>query len=94
VKIAIGQKKPEVLYLIRDYLGMGTVGSNGTPNSFRLTICGQKNVRKFIRLVYPYSVVKKDQLRVAYAMTELIGRPSVNRELRDKLHHQLKDLKR
>jgi intein/homing endonuclease len=90
VRITIGQRKSEVLYEIQRYLGMGSITSNGPKGGERLTICGRENCKKFIKIVYPYSIVKKKELRVAYA---LIGVRN-SKEKQRVLSQELKELKK
>lgn len=73
VQITMSQRTRPVLDEIRKFLGYGQVRLNS--GKYTLRIDGKKDVRKFIRSIYPYSIVKKDQLRMAYELTNLIHPP-------------------
>ena len=72
VYIDLYQKPREVLDLIQEFLGYGSICMY-RRGSHQLRISGRANVRRFISMIYPHSVVKKKQLEVGWAITELIG---------------------
>lgn len=88
VVIAITQGRREILDEIQESLGFGYVrGLNGGKH-FRYEVTHQRHVRTFIKVVYPYSRVKKTQLRLGWAMSHM--------EPKRRMSHkqELKDLKR
>ena len=98
VRIAIGQKRPEILYWIKETLEMGSVSKNSRGIS-SLRIYGKENIGKFISLVLPYSKVKKEELIVGQKLNNLVvgSGHSINFENhqeRVKLLNQLKLLKK
>lgn len=98
-RISLYQKDPEVLHVIRDFLGMGKVRRNGS-HCHVLYLNRREEIRKFIRIVYPHAVVKRKQLKLAYAITGLVGvrqgkgswSGTKYRDKRLDLYHQLKQV--
>ena len=91
LRASMSQKNPEVLEKIQDYLGYGKIHRHRNTGVHHLNICGRRNVREFIRRVYPYSVVKRRQLKVAYA---LVSGPPLPKEERLKVKEELHKAKR
>jgi hypothetical protein len=58
--ISIGQKNPSFLGLLHDHFGYG-FSSGYYWRAYR-----RDDVKDFIRYVYPYSLIKKPQLRLAW----------------------------
>ena len=91
VRVSMSQKHPQVLEAIRDWLGVGNLSRHKNTGVYHLNICGRRNVRRFIRLVYPHSVVKRRQLKLAYA---LVNGPSLSKEARHPIREKLMALKK
>jgi hypothetical protein len=72
-RISMSQRRRQVLDEIHESLGYGHVWGRG-DGAYLLRIDARADVQRFIRLVYPHSVVKKSELKLAYAITEAKGR--------------------
>jgi hypothetical protein len=63
--------------------------------SHQLRVSGSQNIRDLIVLTYPYSVVKKRQLEVAWSLNKLIGKRGqrvTNQPQRTALRNRLMEL--
>ena len=90
----MSQKNPEVLETIQDYLGCGSIHQHRRTAVHSLYICGRENVREFIERVYPHSVVKKRQLKLAYELVRSNRPPKAERlEIKVKLQALNRKLK-
>jgi hypothetical protein len=81
--------KAEVLYRIQEYLGYGKIYYRRSNGSTTLHIDRIADCLKFIELIAPHSVVKADQLYLAW----LILNADAMAERRD-LHSQLQSIRR
>ena len=88
IAISMTQKRPEVLHQIQEYLGYGKVYPNHR-GSYCLRVLGRSEAKEFIRLVYPHSVVKKPELRLAYELLKLVGSPGCRVSEEDKIKRQI-----
>lgn len=86
LQVTISQRSRLVLNHIQDLLGYGKIYTNARGVSI-LRIQGANNIASFIRVIYPYSIVKKPQLRVGYQLLKLPA------NARDPHHLKLKELK-
>jgi hypothetical protein len=101
IMLEIAQKDPSILYHIQEYLGYGKVQvihSRGRE-SHQLRIYGRDRVRQTIRLIYPHSIIKKQQLELGYRLAGLIEGPGervskTKARQRMDLHHALREAKR
>jgi hypothetical protein len=99
VRIIIAQKSPMILNWIKEQTGIGSISLNTSNNNCYYRVTGRENVRKFIKLIYPFSKIKKDQLLVGYALASLVGKVGSNKtntyrqEKRTELHNNLRELK-
>lgn len=69
----ISQKDPTVLRQIRDFFGFGCVRSANRNSVYRYRLSARNEQAKFIRTIYPYSIVKRDQLELAYEVLKTMG---------------------
>lgn len=88
----IAQKDNTILRELSNILGYGAV----YKNLFKIT--NKKDIRRFIKEIYPYSRIKKEQLKKGYLLAGLIGtkksKPTrENLARRFVLHKELKLLK-
>ena len=100
--LTISQKNPKVLYWITKTVGYGHVtecyNEKWVRNIWRVT--GRDKTKSFIKMILPFSKVKKKQLQVGLKLLALIGKPGdhpvskSNLTKRLKLHNKLKELKR
>jgi|SRR5215831_13295813 len=88
VRLLVSQRDREVLDEIQAYLGCGRVNASAGGRAFRLQIAVQSDVRRVIPLIYRHSIVKREQLRVAW---DILNSPTWERE---ELALQLRQLKR
>ena len=72
-RISIAQKNPVVLYAVKRTLGYGQVHETNI-GTFFYKVDSAPQVMEFIRFVYPYSVVKREQLRLGYKLAKLVGK--------------------
>lgn len=102
VRIIIAQKKPEILYWIKEILNMGKVYtySNNSLNIPIWRVTNKKDVERFISLILPYSRVKKEELIIGRKLNNLTNSKGDNRissedlQKRMILYNQLKLLKK
>jgi hypothetical protein len=106
--ILFSQRKGELVYKLQELLGFGDVYVRIDPKNggkiYRLQITRAENVRRFIRFIYPFSILKRSELKVGYEMAMLTGirgrnagPGSLRKEARDRrleLHIELRELKR
>lgn len=71
--ISIAQSRPYILELIQEELGFGNVRGRKTRDLYHLSIRGRENIEELVRMLDPYSIVKKEQLRLAYRMCQHVG---------------------
>jgi hypothetical protein len=76
--VQIAQKDTAVLERIRAMLGYGTI-ARCASGTHLLRFGARDQVRDFVRLVYPYAVVKKEALRLTFIFASLQGRPRDDR---------------
>lgn len=106
LSLYIGQKDLSLLEWIRDELGLGRIYSE--RDCARLQISKREEIREFVKLVYPYSRVKREQLKLGYLLAGLQGRTyrrliggyrgqsvadPVKVRRREELHVRIKELK-
>lgn len=98
-RISIGQKRPEVLFWIKEVLNMGTIHKTSKGSSV-WRINNKKDVERFISLILPYSKVKREELIVGRRLNDLIrprgGHTPItldNQQKRLTFYNQLKKLK-
>ena len=100
VKISMGQKRSGVLYWIQEILKMGRICTFKRGDISKLQISGKKNVGRFIDLILPHSIVKKEELIIGQRLNNLVGLSKTrkcsleNRQGRMILYKQLKLLKK
>lgn len=103
VVLKFAQKDRVILDLILEKLKAGKVSQNRSNGNHMLVITGRENIRKVIKLIYPFAQIKKEQLRVAYVLTGLVSkkagyagraRAAATQSRRLELHNQLSALKR
>jgi DNA-binding transcriptional regulator WhiA len=90
VRMSITQKHPEVLVEIHNALGYGRLVHHRAGHWVLYIGCSDE-VQHFIRLIYPWSKVKRRELKLAYQLCELVGTSKKGGRMR--LHRRLKDLK-
>jgi len=93
----IGQKKPAVLYHIKRIVGIGRVRKTN-QGVYRFEVWGKENTTFFIKLILPFSLVKRKQLELALQLFSLIGPPNTrvtkeNKKKRIVLAKKIKALK-
>ena len=103
VALKFAQKDRAILDSISRMLEAGKVSQNSANGNHTLVITGRENIRRCIKLIHPYTRIKKDQLQVAYVLTGLMSKSvgaagrakaEATRTRRRKLHDQLSELKR
>ena len=102
IKIQITQKFPTILHWIQRTTNLGRITQNSTSSLHIYVVSGKKNVLRFIKLILPYSIVKRQQLLLGLELAELImphgGNPKkvteINYNRRMQLYTELKRLKR
>ena len=67
VKLCMSQNNLEVLEKIQEFLGYGRLNRSSRGHHF-LRVNKQAHVRRLIRTIYPHSIVKRKQLKLAYTM--------------------------
>jgi len=100
-RITLAQKDRGVLDYIVEILGYGEVYKNSRILIDIMRINSKSCQTHFIKLVLPYSVVKRSQLEVALKLLDLVGSGSYlrrslsldNRQQRALLAKKLKELK-
>ena len=97
IALSMTQKKPEVLHEIQRFLGYGKVYVDNRGTS-HLRILGRQNAKDFIRLIYPRTIVKREELRLGYQLLGLVGSPgkrvsSGDRQRRLKLIEEIRGCK-
>lgn len=80
VKIIIAQKFPNILRHIYEVIKLGKIwecySHTQSSLSYQLRVTSQKQVRNFIDLILPYTLIKKRQLEIAI---KLMNRPKFRR---------------
>lgn len=100
VKITISQRRSKILYWIQRKLDMGKIHTSSCRSISSWKIGSKKDVEKFINLILPYSIVKKEELIIGRKLNRLVGLNTThhcsleNSQERMKLHNQLRLLKR
>lgn len=89
-RLALSQKNREVLDRIAEFIGHGTVYAT-KKGHWHLRIHGRDNVRRMVKLMKPYSVVKRRQLEL---MERFLAIPKWSRDqqTKDRLRDELKVL--
>lgn len=105
IRIQITQKFPNILKKMQKVTNLGKVrqrSSQRSTGSYMYIITGRKNVSKFIKLILPYSIIKRQQLLLGLKLAKLIM-PSrggskriseIDLSKRTKLYKELKRLKK
>lgn len=98
IPVTISQKNPTVLYHIQRIVNVGYIKDciKETNHVFRIT--SKENQIAFIKLVLPFSLVKRKQLELALQLLDLIGVsrksiPKENKRKRIALAKEIKALK-
>jgi hypothetical protein len=73
VRVSIAQKRPEILYMIQEQYN-GYVYSKHHPvfEGYMLNFLGKKDCQKILTAIFPYLVVKRDEVEIALKAVELI----------------------
>lgn len=96
ISLRFAQKNPKVLEHIQGILGCGKLYPHGASGSWVLGIFGKDEIRRVIKIIYPYSKVKKRQLYIAYAICTLTnkrGNKILSQYKRDKRFELVNELK-
>lgn len=86
VRVVMSQKKPEVLYWIRDTLGGGTVRQltkrGEAYECWRYGVYSIRQVCSFLDMVLPYVVVKRREVMRARELMKIPGRQRIGLKIR------------
>lgn len=77
VGVTIAQKNPEILYAIRDFLGLGAIYED--KGYYRFVINSVKQTRAFINLIIDKVYLKREELLLAKQALDLLPNPGVKR---------------
>ena len=72
-RISIGQKDPKILYWIQETLKIGRISKNSKSSNSSWRITRKEDIGRFIELILPYSIIKKEQLLVGQKLNNLRG---------------------
>ncbi len=103
VRISISNTARDVLEAIRDKYG-GSVCSKGggkNKNCFHLRICGKDKMYKFLIAIYPYCIIKKEQISIALEFIESLRSENLGNkplpveihDMRQRVHNSLRKRK-
>jgi hypothetical protein len=70
LQIKLYQRDPEILIAIRDTLGYGNLHHRmmWDRKQYTLAISAREHQLKFLRLIYPHLIMKRQQAKLAYQM--------------------------
>ena len=96
LRVCITQKKPEVIFAIRDFLGYGYVrrDKNGT---WKWSIDSKENLLDFFARIQDHVIVKKPETELGFEFLDLIlprGSVGAHNEERRVLAARLREVKR
>lgn len=93
LSISMCQKFPNVLYHIHKIIKLGRVRKRHSytrlSSTHYLTITNQKQIKSFIDLILPYSIVKKNQLKVAMKIVKLTKNSGIHLTEEERIQKQL-----
>jgi hypothetical protein len=93
VKLVFGQNRVATLEAIQDFLGYGGI-TRRTNGYNSLVIANRRDIRHLIKHIYPESVGKRKELKLAYELAGLVGTGTHNNERRIELMTEIRALKR
>lgn len=64
MQVSITQKRPEILYLLKEVFG-GGVTKYGKQTCHKWRVSSIEDIRNFLEVIYPYSIIKKGEISVA-----------------------------
>lgn len=73
VQVAIAQREPFILYKFKEeYGGEVYKKTRKFSDGYNWRLCGKEKVGKFLEDIFPYSIVKKDDIRLGLEVNSLI----------------------
>lgn len=93
LSISIGQKFPNILYHIYKIIKLGRVRKHNhytrPHTTYNLTITNRKQVKNFINLILPYSLIKKKQLEIGIKLITLVKNSGIHLTKEEQIQRQL-----
>lgn len=79
--IKISQKNPDILFKIKDYLGVGHIVKTSKKNCFSYNINGNKGITHFINTIGPKIIIKQKQIKLLSKLIKCMKRNDVGQQL-------------